>query len=250
MGIIEAGCDVNLNEEYKRNTKNAMVMAYFGVERTIGMLGDLRIILSTNVSEPTIKGLRVLFPYVEEKSDLQVFKDSAKCLFYASKGWRTAWSPRSRLCFAGVDDKSYFVTELRAELYDTFIKFGENAFLEALKPELTKKLEMYLNTACQRQGDMFITSIPYTETFCRDFTIPYIYDADNFGINIFLPVKKRPVLGTRHTFSGQYYEMGSHIRTVLVADGMLEAPNHPAMELKGVHIIQQNAGLVSPRFAD
>lgn len=138
------------------------------------------------------------------------------------------------------------MTELEPRFYTIFLQEGEDAFQEALKPELTKNLEKCFRTPSKRQGDLFVTPFQYTFVNCYSFGIKYIPDFEaHFGYK----EESRSVFGTRHSFSGQYNEASS-LLFALAANEVLKAPNHPEMKLTGVFLIQQNEGLVSPRFAD
>ncbi|MBI4114248.1 MAG: hypothetical protein HY445_00200 [Candidatus Niyogibacteria bacterium] len=233
---------------YTDTVRKELVKGYFFAKKdpsyqVIGMIGNLSVAISTSHRSPVIhrSANMLIFPYTTD-GNFSVLQQGKKCLFFIPKS-ESQW--RSELWFAGTDDGSNFLTEIELRLYDTFRIFGENAFFEALKPELTEGIERHFNIPPRRQGDMFVSIFPYTQDNCSRFAIPYL---NNFKYDTSFQKKKRNVFNTRHEFSGQYYEVSHNV--VLAANGVLEAPNHPTMQINDVHIIQQNKGLVQPQSAD
>ncbi|MBI4114250.1 MAG: hypothetical protein HY445_00210 [Candidatus Niyogibacteria bacterium] len=259
---IKGPGQLSLQRNYELAAREAFGACYFGkresADQSIGKIGNLNVVVSMNYIAPVISerkkpiNLVLIIPAgpaelmlpVTIGAKISVLQKGEKCLFYLpfpESGTRQ----RSRVWFAGTDDGSHFVTEIEPGLYNTFTQFGENVFLEALKPELTKRLEKHFGTHARRQGDMWVSIFPYSTWSCAIFDVPYFSD---FESDKLLRKEKMRLFGTRHAFSGQYRELSRDI--VLAANGVLQAPNHPTMHLNGVHIIQQNAGLVLPRFAD
>ncbi|MBI2054982.1 MAG: hypothetical protein HYT39_02695 [Candidatus Sungbacteria bacterium] len=155
---------------------------------------------------------------------------------------------RIDLTFFGGTDEEPFLVRLNGSVRDAFNKGGEKGFFEALRPPHIRRLENLLGKKAKRQGDIFAFPVSSSWKEVARMSVilsnlPEFKDPDE--------VKDQSVFGTRHQLNGH----GTRIRisegqTHMFAEGILRAPDHADLELKGVHLLEQTAYLHDPTLAD
>lgn len=161
---------------------------------------------------------------------------------------RTRNSYDDDLTFFGGTDEEPFLVRLNGSVRDAFNKGGEKGFFEALRPPHIRRLENLLGKKAKRQGDIFAFPVSSSWKEVARMSVilsnlPEFKDPDE--------VKDQSVFGTRHQLNGH----GTRIRisegqTHMFAEGILRAPDHADLELKGVHLLEQTAYLHDPTLAD
>ncbi len=148
----------------------------------------------------------------------------------------------------GGTEHAPFLVRLDKEAFNAFVLGGENGFFEALQPtvinELKKELDCELGVL--RQGDIFAIRLSQSWETLK-------HNAKMFTGKVFdfHKVERERVFGTRHTISGicinDFPLWGDKY---LVAEGLIECPDHPSLQLEGPHLITQTQHLATPREAD
>lgn len=153
------------------------------------------------------------------------------------------------LYFGGTDEQPFLV-QLDPKALDSLMN-GEEAFFRALKPQSAATIEQKLGYVAKRQGDWFAVPFPPTTG------IKSLLDVlDNFElIDKSYPdfhlrptnAKGEAIGRTRHMIKNGW--VGS-ISSIVLAEGILTAPDHEDLELSGPHALFQTAHLVNPQKAD
>lgn len=150
-----------------------------------------------------------------------------------------------QLWFGGTDEQPFLV-RLMYETFKAFQEGGQRAFYDRLKPAIATKLEKTFDTTAQRQGDIFAVRVPYS------------WKQMGAGRLMFLgwetvpkSVKHFTLFNTRHSLNGTHLK-GAELfgDRYEIGEGVIEAPDHTRLELKGVHILVQARNLWEPEKAD
>lgn len=186
------------------------------------------------------------------------------------------WPEFIGVWFGGTDEKpnqNPFLLELfksindYSPLFEIFKKKGEKAFYKTLKPEIITKAEEIFEEAPKRQGTIWAVRFPYKWEEIIFYSLLYL------GERLKLKSKKEgKILGTLHRFTGSYLNLESiynekridcifinmsrgcisnvsNINPVhhILAEGIIDSPDHSPMVLKGVHILARTKWLAEPR---
>lgn len=174
--------------------------------------------------------------FLPDDPDLEFFpiKGGAQFLLSRRGGRGGYW-------FGGTDENPFLV-ELQAKLFLSFVTCGEEGFYADLKPQVVTRLEQELRVSARRQGDIFAVPVPLSLETLRQASI--ILSREELQLE---SVESLHVFGTRHELTGLSYDLdvGS-----ILGEGVLRAPDHSPLELKGVHLIAQAEGLLHPERAD
>lgn len=160
--------------------------------------------------------------------------------------------PYGGIWFGGTDENPFLV-RIDGDALEAFKRDGATGFYDFLKPAVVKKYEGVLTVSAKRQGDIFALPLPY-----------YNWDGLRDPIFGILGLEVKPttqalnkekelsVFGTRHFLRrGHYFEVNKGgPAPMLLADGLLAAPDHTPLELNGLHLLVQAAGLYNPAEAD
>lgn len=154
--------------------------------------------------------------------------------------------------FGGMDEKAPFMTRLHPYAFNVFEAQGEEAFYRCLKPRIIQKAEKaWGKDKTGRQGDIF------------SYPLPYAWKELGFRARMYELLWRRcgledkvKLFRTRHTARGYFpvtkvftKELGeihswprSRLRgsEVAVGEGMLRAPNHEPLVLKGPHLLARS----------
>ncbi len=154
----------------------------------------------------------------------------------------------SRNSFCGTDESPFhvFVMESAVAAYK---EGGSDRFFESLVPNVMKRLRSWPDIPDDyvRQGDWFANRLPFSwegiEQFIR------LGRGKGFGAE---EVKKVPLGGTRHHFTGRLARNVSIFGwECTVLEGVILAPDHSPLVLSGgPHVIAQTANLADPKNAD
>lgn len=150
--------------------------------------------------------------------------------------------------FGGTDERPFLV-QLSQNIYYPFQKDSEEGFFAALKPESIRIAETYLNRKTRRQGDFF--AVPMGMSWKN------VIRAVEFGSGKRYSVveigRDSMLMDTRHRVEGKGINLPFNLfgkLFPLVFEGVLSAPDHEPLELKGPHLIDQAANLFDPKKAD
>ena len=153
--------------------------------------------------------------------------------------------------FGGTDGESIFLSPIYIVASDVFLEKGEEAFYQALKPEIVREMEKHFGVEVRRQGDLFAVSL---ESFTWEnlnllhALLLYHSGIDEHRFVNIKQVKKKPVLATKHRLTGKmafvYVEFVYPPKTYPVVEGVLEAPNHKPLVLEGLHLLARSAGVI------
>lgn len=162
--------------------------------------------------------------------------------------FRNASDSRSRdtqYWFGGTDEQPFLV-RLGDRPFPAFQQGGEVAFYASLKPDVVTKFEQAFGVVSRRQGDIFAVPVPHTwdefrkaSLLCCDsrrepqsVTYQSVFETRHKLKGLYAP--SMPVLGQWHT----------------LVEGVLKAPDHSPLTLKGPHLLVQAQNLFDPRLAD
>ncbi|HUC20249.1 MAG TPA: hypothetical protein VMR98_02010 [Candidatus Polarisedimenticolaceae bacterium] len=150
--------------------------------------------------------------------------------------------PSYGVFYGGTDGGSVFLVQLNdSMLWWTLRDRGEEAFFEALKPDIIKRLERELGSeGTRRQGDIYALPLPVG------------------WLGIGEPKSGEHQVGeTRHMISGRWMEIGDEGLTIsvvsigkdvhlmgLVGEGMLSAPDHSSVDLIHPHLIVRSGAVM------
>ena len=170
---------------------------------------------------------------------------------------------RSQIWFGGTDEQPFLVN-LEPEAYQAFLDHGEAGFYQALKPKIIKAIEEEFGVSSKRQGDIF--AVPIGFSWQELSRLSLLVSEEKLQPQ---PVSLMSLFGTRHRFSGQisylehlaslshklderdtYLGQGLKVVDTYLAEGLVEAPDHSPLELKGVHLLSQTAYLADREHAD
>lgn len=150
---------------------------------------------------------------------------------------------RRRIFFGGMDE-SPFLAELELEVLEAMIQ-GEEAFFEALKPRIIRSWEQSIGIRAKRQGDFFaVPAAKKGRVSWEDFFIRSLKEKGRKAEVVY--TEDTQLRGTRHTFVG----MMAVVSNCIVGDGIIHAPDHEPLDLRGPHLIEQASYLAKPKEAD
>ena len=148
--------------------------------------------------------------------------------------------PGEGIWFGGTDERPFLV-QLKLEALDHFEADGEAGFFEALKPEVIQNHEQEWGVdRTKRQGDIFAYPLPWSWwQFLRNNWVE--------GQEVKLAETSVAAFGTRHRFTGKIANVG---RQTSIVEGILEAPDHSPLRLKGPHVLAHARFISDPPNAD
>lgn len=150
-----------------------------------------------------------------------------------------------RVCFGGTDEKPFLV-DMGSSIFEIFKERGAEGFYDAIKPQDIKDFEKELGVTCKRQGDIFAVPIPYSWQEMRRFL--FLFNREKLKEK---EVTSSPVFGTRHKLTGTEISLGRWFSNpAVLANGVIEAPDHAPLKLKEVHFLSQTRYLDDPQKAD
>lgn len=174
-----------------------------------------------------------------ENYDLYILENTSQFLLLQKGEKKRAW-------FGGTDENPFLV-ELADKNYDKISLFQplweKHEFYEAIKPDIIKTYEKKFGVEkTMRQGDFFLYPLPeqnwdkvllWSSTF-RNGGDYYDCERGSSGLTL---------KGTRHRFWGE--TCGD-----IVANGLINAPDHKPLEFKEICILAQTQHLKEPQRAD
>lgn len=184
-------------------------------------------------------------------------QDDESGVFLLKSGVQFLWRRRSHydpgvVYFGGTDEEAFLV-RLHPDVWRFFQGGGEEVFFQALKPSSIKIIERISKRKTRRQGDIFAAkfeSLSWKVVLALNFlhekgkgeegprTSPVEYD-------------KITVFETRHLFTGVGLQASLPLLGEAVfVEGLLQAPDHADVELKGIHVLRQAAYLFDPKKAE
>ena len=157
-----------------------------------------------------------------------------------------------RSVYFGGTDEQPFLVELEADAFAAFARGGETAFFTALKPKLIKDVEQTYRDQeaalrrTKRQGDIFAHALRWP------WKGLILHHLKQLGTEVTLKHADVALFGTRHDFRGFIGEftLPETGAKALVGEGVVEAPDHSPLELKGPHVLAQTNFLQDPKKAD
>ena len=233
-------------------------------------VGDVLLSFSEEVGGPYLDEVQGIIHLSSPDEGTEFFFLDRKTKFLYSlseiKGKDVGWSDgqftpnygarRAQLWFGGMDEAPFLV-ELDPRLLGVYKSRGAQTFFERLLPQVARFCEKAFKTRSRRQGDIYATPIRLSLSDLMKIW-PLLDD------NVTKPESHRmriEVLDTRHMFQGfvlgEVYKnwddrrlfdpdlsFGDDENFIIVADGVLEAPNHKPLKLKGAHVLSQACHLV------
>lgn len=184
-----------------------------------------------------------------EGNDVYIPEES---IVFDSKTWN-----HPCLYFGGTDEQPFLV-ELELEVMKYLLLGGEDGFFEALKPEIIVWAEkQWGSRRTLRQGDIFAYPVPvdhdlFSSPFSKDLWSFILTSIEN-GVKkiVVTSVLESELFGTRHKFSGLIAGIEiNQTDDLVIAEGVIEAPDHASLHLNGPHLLAQADFLVSPQKAD
>lgn len=160
--------------------------------------------------------------------------------------------------FGGTDGGSIFLTPIYLAPFDVFLKQGEGAFYEALKPTIVREMEKHFGSRIKRQGDVFAVALEDSSWQSLTIFHPLLQYCSGVDAHSFVDIKdvrEMPVLTTRHTLTGMIaadvdvkfvYPTGRYP----IVEGVLEAPDHKPLVLNGLHLLARSAGVIDGNNTD
>lgn len=163
-----------------------------------------------------------------------------------------AYHQEDVLYFGGTDEEPFLV-RLDPDVFREFSTGGEENFFASLVPRGVKQARMVFGRQYRRQGDIFAVPVNFSWKNLRALEMIRSGYVEPERLAQFRPSETPlKVFGTRHELSGVHME--SHIGISgggsLIAEGVLEAPDHADLELKQPHLLFQTAHLFNPQQAD
>lgn len=157
----------------------------------------------------------------------------------------------SRTWFGGTDENPFLVP-LVNHAFNIFEQEGEEAFYEALKPEVITAVERRFNVVSQRQGDIWAAPVPYSWEKMKFIRFLCFGEAPEPR-----EVLAEHLFGTRHVLTGLItrprfapIDLDTHYVWPNFGEGTIEAPDHTPLKLEGVHVLTQTKLLHNPEKAD
>lgn len=152
--------------------------------------------------------------------------------------WRGGES-EPQIWFGGTDEQPFLV-RLGSAAFSPFMRGGEDGFFAGLRPAVVNEFEVQLRLPTRRQGDIFALPLPYK---WRE-----IVRGMGRGVATEPETYTGPVFGTRHMItSPRALQLNP---TQMIAEGLLEAPDHGPLRLDVPHLLSQTAHLHDPQRAD
>ncbi len=185
----------------------------------------------------------------DEAMKFHTIKDGSQFLVYYPVHF--GFGTRTPMLFFGGMDESPFLTGIKPEVYNFFVKGGEEAFFEELKPSAIKYLQSrHPNATVARQGDIWSLRIPQ-----RRVILPQFYTDKKGEMHAFAKGKRKttPVLGTNHYLEGRYHSVSlivideAVLSGIAIAEGTLTAADHaPHKLVGGLHILARTRHILPP----
>lgn len=156
-------------------------------------------------------------------------------------------------CWFGGTDELPFLAEVRQEAFEDFKNDGEDGFYDSLRPDLIDEMESELDVETKRQGDIFALPLPlYSWKGFRDpifrLVCGGVQPAEDDKGKV---IETTNIFTTRHILKdGRFHSFQRGQTPVMIADGLLTAPDHEPLRLQGPHLLVQAQNLTDPRNAD
>ena len=186
------------------------------------------------------------------KAEFVPLKDGQQFLFTVPMLNSNAYDQKlETAAYFGGTDEEPFLVRLNPRALDRFTLGGKAGFFDALRPTVIKRLERVFGKQTERQGDIFAIHTPFTWKTLKTLKALELSERDAKSGQGLVETKQERVFGTRHLFTGVGLTISipSLGETTLVS-GLLEAPDHADLTLKGVYILAQAANLFDPKNAD
>ncbi len=153
---------------------------------------------------------------------------------------------RDRAVWFGGTDEEPFLVQMDPQVIHFFMKDGPEGFYRAIQPDALK-LNEKLNQPVRRQGDIFAVRMPSDWPSIQVALL--LVGARDTKLSEGKDIR---VFGTRHMLSGVCIGLERSGRSsVGLAEGVLTAPDHAPLELKGgPHLFAQTQYLFNPQNAD
>lgn len=160
---------------------------------------------------------------------------------YAQKGesshFKDTW-------FGGTDEAPFLV-KLDPWAYDLYRCRGAEGFYNGITPSSMKTMAQKWGGEWKRQGDIFAYPLPITWAAIKN--IGDFNKAKGLQVH---EVEKEAVYGTRHNLRGRWGQLICQGRSLVIAEGVITAPDHVPLVLDGPHALDQTAHLDDPERAD
>lgn len=170
-----------------------------------------------------------------------------------------------RVYFGGTDEKPFLV-RMNPQILTTIRLGGEIEFFDRLRPREISRFEQLFGVKAIRQGDWHAVPLPWSwkeitglhelltrqhlEVQTRSMSEILQYKVDD-------PEKQGKAVimlnNTRHKLEGKWAEVIINTnggRNCIIGEGLLTAPDHKPVELKGPHALYQTECLLTPSQAD
>ena len=213
-------------------------------------LGLARLVLGEGINVPERDGDVITLPYDAEWEFFLLNHEGKEDQFILSN------ARANRHWFGGTDEKPFLV-QVDANAVKCYCQFGplrDNHFYASLRWREVDELSCGTHRKWRRQGDIFAVPLGVSwKTLMGSFklTTPNEHSMVDVGNN-----GDYNVFETRHVLSGQMLVSTSRVTiygvgVVLVASGVVRAPDHRDLELGDMpHALYQAANLVNPANAD
>lgn len=146
----------------------------------------------------------------------------------------------------GGTDEAPFLVKLDPWAYNPYRYRGSEGFYTGIIPSSMKTMALKWGGEWKRQGDIFAYSLPITWAAIKDIGD---FTKGRKGLRLF-EVEKESVLDTRHNLQGRWCQLMCQGKSLVIAEGVLTAPDHAPMVLDGPHALDQTTHLDNPAKAD
>lgn len=188
------------------------------------------------------------------RGEIHPFKNNLQFIY---SNYNSNYNGRDkRIMFGGMDESSFFITELQNKPFSIFKKQGEEAFYNSLVPKIIKNWSKKTGAPYGRQGDFFYTPLKLKNKY--DFLklalciiLHHPKAKSQLKKSIFGTYEySKLLLNTRHKLeifpNSEKYEIIEFPSAMFIAKGILSAPNHKPIILEEPHLIAQSNYLVQP----
>ncbi len=184
--------------------------------------------------------------HMPDHPEVEMFDLKKGDQFLARVGSFIGTEDRQNHIYFGGTDENPFLVRLKEDAMRPFMEGGEEAFFDALKPGSVKQIEKTFGVKARRQGDFFF--VPLLMPWEEIDRLSLLFIGKGCDVE---QVSKTQLVNTRHRITGKLDMI--HIVTapnMHVGEGIVTAPDHAPVELKGPHAIVQAHNLYDPPHAD